>query len=146
MMNKILFFLLGLILSINAFAVSESELRVIYKNILTSNNLKELKLHVVNDPRVYAESDYFNIYMNNEEIKLWSKDQAAFILGHELGHSRMRQGAPHDIEYSADKYGCIYLQNAGYNVHKGISIMKTWPEIISETHPLPSERLRKLGG
>ncbi len=148
--------LIAIALFLTAFAtygsVSVKALKQVYDRELQHTTLLTqlfpADLYVDNDPEINA----FTINMFNEIIvntglldNARNIHEVAFVVGHELGHKEFyHMGSNHRFEYQADQRGAYLANASGYDVCKGIKWFKGLPNIESNTHPLASDRYRRL--
>lgn len=97
------------------------------------------------DPTINAHSGQQNITVNQGTLNATNVDELAFVLGHELAHSKLfHTGSTHKNEYAADKLGYFYASKAGYNMCNGVKLFKKFPQRATDTHPSPKDRVDRL--
>ena len=114
-------------------------------------------------PLVISDSDVINAYASNGSITitmgmlkfLKSKDELAFVIGHEMGHvllSHLSGQMSDDSrihEANADKFGTFLVLRAGYDVCVGKSVWQRFVDVfgdsvITASHPSSLQRAWEL--
>lgn len=129
-------FLSILLLMGNTYAVTENQLLQILQRLGGNAYLV-----MVNKPQIDASTNGPQIFVNRQYSKKWSIDEAAWTLGHELGH-RLASGSTHQRELQSDYLGFLYAKRAGYNPCNGIKRILTW--MPDSDHPDPQYRYAAL--
>lgn len=151
---RIISFVVLFLFSQIVFAVTNDELIRIYYDILVKNNIKHFpKLYITYDmphPDACLDGSGRRILFHPELVHAITKNQAAMILGHELGHylngdgGKKFPGNKKQIikEYAADKTGKRLAIKANYNMCEAANYILTYP--ISDDHPHPVARYNRF--
>lgn len=143
-MYKSIVLTLGLLISVNTYAMTFEHARDIYKHILKAN-------HIVFAPPLLLDKSLennayntgFTISINQGMLNyVRNDDEMALVLGHELGHSK---DGDIDNELTADSYGATVIIRAGYNKCIGAQALARLHDVGDSVHPPSTYRVKHLG-
>jgi predicted Zn-dependent protease len=148
-MIKLLKILVIMLFCVNAYALTFNDAEEVYKQLVIKNHVMPLpKLAYWPNDQVnaFCDSDAQTIVLTRGILKfVQNKDQLAMVIGHELGHCILHHpiSTPRN-EYIADRMGYWLSQAAGYNVCKGVEVLKNLNDPASATHPASINRYNVL--
>jgi len=138
--------LLLLIISFDTFAATKAQAIEIFNKIVQANHMTShpgLLFSNSRDLNAHCGTSY--VVINQGALDKTNVNELALIIGHELGHYKLRhlRSVPQN-EFDADWNGYYYATKAGYNAHKGKQVFKKFRQKSSASHPHPMERYKKL--
>ncbi len=147
-MRQLLISLVLVVLSVNSYAMSFSQVSAIYAQVAKANGLI-VAPHLVLSPdqSINANAAGFRITVNQGLLNaVRDKDEMAMVLGHELAHYELgHKQSTIPNEYAADHQGAIYMHKAGYSICIGAQLLRRFGSKDSVTHPAGTKRFHRLG-
>ena len=141
--------LLGVLTSNSFAAVSKKTAVNIYYKIVKANKFWIYpKIRFTPSNKVNAYANATGIYINRGMLRFARNNhELAIVIGHELAHYRGADRGfnySHSREFRADYYGKLYARKAGFNVCRGVYIIKRLNTSATPSHPSSKLRFNRL--
>jgi predicted Zn-dependent protease len=121
MKNKLYVLIVGVLFAAQSFAISFSEAQEVFDKLSKDNNIKSESFSIMDSEECNAYNAQGRIFVTPSMLKfMQNKDEAAWVLGHELGHNTSLN------EMKADSLSAKYMKKSGYNLKRGVELFKRW--------------------
>lgn len=135
-------FILGLFsFSIHSYSLTAQDVGEIYQQLVDKGDIQNAPtINITSSDSVTAGYRSFDnsIMVTKGSVSIMNRNEMAFVLLHELGHFTMQTGGTWDSEMDADQWASIKGRKMGFNMCKGVKILKIFQQ--DTEHPAGAMR------
>lgn len=128
---------------------SFTNVKHIYTRLILANQISnppKLQYSPSLEVNAYYNQANHTITINEGILRISTKANVAWVLGHEMGHAfRQDQESHYAAEYASDRIGYNLVVQAGYNGCAAASLTLKFGDYESSDHPSGPARYKALG-